>query len=58
MIRKSSAVYYSKETNGMQKQKLSGPAIFMYSMIALTAILSVVFFYLYYSGISDSQAVL
>ncbi|MBR5538292.1 MAG: hypothetical protein IKU61_00185 [Clostridia bacterium] len=42
----------------MKKTKLSGPAIFMYSMIVLTAVLSAVFFYIYYSGTSDSDAIL
>lgn len=42
----------------MQKQKLSGPAVFMYSVIALTVILSAVCFFLYYSGVSTSLVVL
>lgn len=42
----------------MKKTKLSGSAIFMYSMILLTAVLSAVFFYVYYSEISERGALL
>ena len=41
-----------------QKHKPSGPAIFMYCVITLTAILAVVCFYLYYSGILDNDVLL
>ncbi|MBQ4556690.1 MAG: hypothetical protein IJA60_03475 [Clostridia bacterium] len=42
----------------MKKSKLSGPAIFMYSVMALTAIIAAVCFVLYYSGTHDSSTVL
>ena len=42
----------------MAKSKISGPAIFMYSVIALTVVLSAVCFALYYSGSSESSAIL
>ena len=42
----------------MKNGKLSGPAIFMYSTIAVTAVLSTVMFILYYGGFTDSGAVL
>ena len=42
----------------MTKRKLSGPAIFMYSMILLTVLISVICFSLYYSDICASKAVL
>jgi len=35
----------------MKKKKISGAAVFMYSSIALTAIIAAVFLYLYYSGL-------
>lgn len=34
----------------MEKKKISGAAVFMYSSIVLTAIVAAVFLYLYYSG--------
>ena len=42
----------------MKKQKLSGPAVFMYSAIALMIIVSAVFFAIYYTGLSSHGAVL
>ncbi len=42
----------------MKKQKLSGPAIFMYSSIVLTALCAVVFLALYYTGACKSGGVL
>lgn len=42
----------------MAKRKPSGPAIFMYCVIALTVILSALCFTLYYTGFTDSVAVL
>lgn len=39
-------------------KRLSGPAIFMYSVILFVTILSAIFFYLYYSGISQNDIVL
>jgi len=40
------------------KQKLSGPAIFMYSTMALTAAISVLCFILYYTGTYNSTGLL
>lgn len=42
----------------MKKKPLSGPAIFMYSALVLTALAAAVFFLLYYTGISKNNAVL
>lgn len=42
----------------MNKTKPSGPAIFMYSVIALTVIISLICFTVYYGGISDSGILL
>lgn len=42
----------------MSKIKKSGPAIFMYSVIAITLVMSVVFFYLYYSSKNNSKVIL
>ena len=42
----------------MNKKKLSGPAVFMYSVIFMTVILSIVCFSLYYSGTSTKDFVL
>ncbi len=42
----------------MNKKKLSGPAVFMYSTIILMVILSVTGFTLYYTGIYESDVVL
>ena len=42
----------------MKRKKLSGPAVFMYSSIALTAICAAVCFALYYSGALCSSALL
>ena len=42
----------------MKKTKLSGPAVFMYSVIALTLIISALCFILYYSGITQSGVIL
>ncbi len=42
----------------MKKQKLSGPAIFMYSVILLTVLISVVCFSIYYSGTYENGTVL
>jgi len=42
----------------MKDRKLSGPAIFMYSTIAVMIILSALFFILYYGGFTDSGVVL
>lgn len=42
----------------MKKQKLSGPAIFMYSAIVLTALVAALCFALYYSGVYASAVVL
>lgn len=42
----------------MKKQKLSGPAIFMYSVIWLTVLITVVCFSLYYSGVYENGTVL
>lgn len=42
----------------MEKSKLSGPAVFMYSVIALTAILAAVGFALYYMKIYESSLIL
>ncbi len=42
----------------MNKTKLSGPAIFMYSAIILTFLLSAVCFLIYYSGANDTDLIL
>lgn len=42
----------------MAKQKLSGPAVFMYSTILFVAVVSAVFFALYYSGTYENGIVL
>ena len=42
----------------MEKHSLSGPAVFMYSVIAFTVILSAVCFALYYSGRFERSAIL
>ncbi len=42
----------------MKKTKLSGPALFMYSAIALTAIIASICFIVHYSGIYESTLVL
>lgn len=42
----------------MSKTKISGPAIFMYIVIALTVIVSVSCFYIYYRDINNSKSVL
>ncbi len=42
----------------MNKQKLSGPAIFMYSVIALTAVISAFCFILYYGKITHNGIIL
>ena len=42
----------------MKKTKISGPAIFMYSAIALTAVISVAIFALYYSGVFENEVFL
>lgn len=42
----------------MKKQNLSGPAIFMYSVIVLTILISAVCFSLYYSGTYKNRVVL
>lgn len=42
----------------MKKHHLSGPAIFMYSVIALTAIAAAVCFVIHYAGFYESGAVL
>ena len=41
-----------------QKHKPSGPAIFMYCVIALTALIATICFYLYYSHITESDIAL
>ena len=42
----------------MEKKRISGPAVFMYSAILLTALVSFVSFWIYYSGIFNSDVVL
>lgn len=42
----------------MSKTKKSGPAIFMYCVIAITVITSIVCFYMYYGNINDSKVIL
>ncbi len=42
----------------MPKQKISGPAVFMYSVIALTIIIATVCFAFYYGGKTENDAVL
>lgn len=42
----------------MAKQKKSGPAIFMYCVIALGAVISTVCFYVYYTSLAKNSAVL
>jgi len=42
----------------MRNTKLSGPAVFMYSTMALTAASAVICFILYYSGITKNNAIL
>ncbi len=42
----------------MKKTKLSGPAVFMYSVIALTVIISAVCFIVYYTGIFKNTVLL
>lgn len=42
----------------MKKQRISGPAVFMYSTILLTLLLSLICFFLYYSGIHKNTVVL
>ena len=41
-----------------KQQKLSGPAVFFYSTIALTAVSAGTFFFLYYTGISAHDVIL
>ena len=41
----------------MEKKRISGAAVFMYSAIALTAIIAAVFLYLYYSGLYKNDLV-
>lgn len=42
----------------MKKTNKSGPAIFMHSVIGITLIISLICFYIYYSGVSNSKVVL
>ncbi len=42
----------------MKKKNLSGPAIFMYSVILFVTLTSAVCFFLYYSGVLQSDAIL
>ena len=42
----------------MSKAKKSGPAVFMYCVIALTVIVSIVCFYIYYGNIYKSKVIL
>ena len=42
----------------MKPNKLSGPAVFFYTTIALTAVLSGIFFFLYYANVAKQSAVL
>jgi len=42
----------------MKKNKISGPAVFMYSVIALTALVAAACFYIYYSGLFKSGVIL
>ena len=42
----------------MIKLNKSGPAIFMYAIIAITVIISIVCFYLYYSNTYESKVIL
>jgi hypothetical protein len=42
----------------MKKRNLSGPAVFMYSTILLTVLVSLVCFWLYYSGVHKNSVIL
>ena len=42
----------------MNKAKISGPAIFMYCVIGITLLTSIICFYLYYGNISTSSVIL
>lgn len=42
----------------MKNRKISGPAIFMYSTIMLTALVAAIFFFLYYSNTLESSVIL
>lgn len=42
----------------MNKQKKSGPAIFMYCVIGITLVVSIICFYLYYNNIYKNELVL
>ncbi len=42
----------------MKKFKISGPALFMYCVIAITLVTSIICFNLYYRGINDSKIIL
>ena len=42
----------------MKETKKSGPAIFMHSVIGITLIISIICFYIYYSGTNISKVIL
>ena len=42
----------------MNKAKISGPAIFMYCVIGITLLTSIICFYLYYGGVNTSSVIL
>ena len=42
----------------MKKTRLSGPAVFMYSVIALTILIAAVCFVVYYSGVFENGVIL
>jgi len=42
----------------MNKPKKSGPAIFMYCVIGITLIISIICFYLYYGNVNKTETIL
>lgn len=51
-------IYIIKKGEFMIKLKKSGPALFMYSVIAITLIISITCFYLHYANLNDSSIIL
>ena len=42
----------------MNKTKKSGPAIFMYCVITITVLTTIICFYIYYGNINNSKVIL
>ena len=51
-------IYIIKKGEFMIKLKKSGPALFMYSVIVITLIISITCFYLHYANLNDSSIIL